>query len=169
MSKNFIRLLLSGVVVSLGLSPLSVQAKQQISDAQVAAMVEALRQAAPQTGSQNDGFYSQWQVKPETLKGWAKTCLKKEITPTQFENSPETARQVVSCIMRRELNQQLSAGNNNEIGAVNGVACWWMTGNYTGCNSGFTATYVQKVVKLYQQERAKPAVSPSTAPTQSPR
>lgn len=136
-----------------------VQAQQQVSDAQVAAMVEALRQAAPQTGSQNDGLYSQWQVKAETLKGWARTCLKKEITPTQFENSPETARQIVSCIARRELNQQLRARNNNETTAVNSVACWWMTGQYTGCNSGFTATYVQKVVKLYQQERAKPATN----------
>ncbi|BAY22386.1 hypothetical protein NIES2100_21490 [Calothrix sp. NIES-2100] len=161
MRKNFIGLLLGGVVVSLGLSPLLVQAQQPISDAQVGAMVEALRLAAPQTGSQNDGLYSQWQVKPETLKGWSKYCLKKELTPTQFENSPTTAREVVSCITRRELNQQFRASNNNETAAVNGVACWWMTGNYTGCNSGFTATYVQKVVKLYQQERAKPTESPS--------
>ncbi|MBD2193983.1 MULTISPECIES: hypothetical protein [Calothrix] len=159
MKNNFIRFILSGVVVSVGLSPMLVQAQQQATNTQVAAMVEALRQAAPQTGSQNDGLYSQWQVKPETLKGWARTCLKKEITPTQFENSPETARQIVSCIARRELNQQLRARNNNEIGAVNGVACWWMTGQYTGCNSGFTATYVQKVVKLYQQERGKPATN----------
>ncbi|OUL33324.1 hypothetical protein BV372_16665 [Nostoc sp. T09] len=159
MRKNFIGLLLGGVVVSLGLSPLLVQAQQQISDAQVAAMVEALRQAAPQTGSQNDGFYSQWQVKPETLKGWSKYCLKKELTPTQFENSPVTARYVVSCITRRELNQQFLATKNNETAAVRGVACWWMTGSYKGCDSGFTATYVQKVLNLYQQQRSKPAAS----------
>ncbi|MDZ8050209.1 MAG: hypothetical protein RMX68_023785 [Aulosira sp. ZfuVER01] len=162
MRKNFIALLFGGMFVSVGLSPLLAQAQQQISDPQVAAMVEALRQAAPQTGSQNDGLYSQWQIKPETLKGWSKTCLKKELTPTQFENSPTTARQVVSCITRWELNQQFRASNNNETVAVRGVACWWMTGNYQGCDSGFTATYVQKVVKLYQQQRSKPATSSSS-------
>jgi len=39
---------------------------------------------------------------------------------------------------------------------VRGVACWWMTGNYTGCNNGFTAGYVQKVVDFYKQH-SKPS------------
>ncbi|BCL37135.1 hypothetical protein [Nostoc sp. MS1] len=162
--KEYLRLLLvSGVVISYGLLPLSAQA-QQAADAQIAALVEALRQAAPQTGKANDGLYSAWQVKPETLKGWSRTCLKREVTPTQFENSPALAREVVSCITRRELNQQLRATRNNETAAVQGVACWWMTGAYTGCNQGFTATYVQKVVGFYQQR------SQSTAnPTQRSR
>lgn len=156
MRKNPILFLLGGVIVSFSLSPLLAQAQQQVSDAQVAAIVEALRRAAPQTGSSNDGLYSDWQVKPETLKGWSKSCLKRELTPTQFENSPAIARQVVSCITRRELNQQFRATSNVETAAVRGVACWWMTGSYTGCNSGFTANYVQKVVGFYQQQRSKP-------------
>ncbi|MEH2057753.1 MAG: hypothetical protein V7K97_16645 [Nostoc sp.] len=160
MRKNPIALLLSGVIVSFGLSSKLAQAQQQVSNAQVAAMVEALRRAAPQTGIANDGLYSQWQVKPETLKGWSKHCLKREITPTQFENSPETARQVVSCITRRELNKQFIATNNDETASVRGVACWWMTGSYTGCNSGFTAAYLQKVVGFYNQQRSKPATTP---------
>ncbi|MBD0264504.1 MAG: hypothetical protein ICV78_17775 [Tolypothrix sp. Co-bin9] len=154
------RSLLTGVIVSLGLLSLPAQAQQAVSDAQITAMVEALRQAAPKTGSANDGLYSEWQVKPETLKGWARTCLKKELTPAEFENSPTTARQIVSCITRRELNNQFAATKNNETAAVRGVACWWMTGNYTGCNSGFTADYVKKVVSFYQQ-RSKPAASGS--------
>lgn len=153
MIKNPIGLLLNGVIVSLGLLPLLAQAQQPVSDTQVAAMVEALRRAAPQTKNANDGLYSEWQVKPETLKGWSKTCLKRELTPTQFENSPAIARQVVSCIMRRELSNQLDATNNNEIASVRGAACWWMTGNYTGCEKGFTADYVQKVVRFYQKQR----------------
>lgn len=155
------RSLLTGVIVSLGLLSLPAQAQQAVSDAQITAMVEALRQAAPKTGSANDGLYSEWQVKPETLKGWSRTCLKKELTPAEFENSPATARQIVSCITRRELNKQFAATKNNETAAVRGVACWWMTGNYTGCNSGFTAAYVQKVVGFYQQQRSKPAASVS--------
>jgi hypothetical protein len=154
------RLLLGGAIVSFGLSSLLVaQAQQPVSDTQVAAMVEALRKAAPQGASSNSGYYSEWKVKPETLKGWSKTCLKQELTPAQFENSPATARKVVSCITRRELDKQFRATSNNENAAVGGVACWWMTGNYTGCNSGFTGNYVKKIINFYQQERSKPTSS----------
>lgn len=166
------RLLLGGVILSLGLSSVVfgastfAQAQQSsASEAQVNRMVEALRLAAPKTGTANDGYYSEWQVKPETLKGWSKTCLKKEVTPTEFENNSGLARQVVSCIARRELNNQLTATGSNETAAVRGVACWWMTGNYTGCNSGFTADYVKKVAGYYQQQR-KPASS-TTKPATS--
>jgi hypothetical protein len=153
------RLLLAGAIVSFGLSSqLVAQAQQPVSDTQVAAMVEALRKAAP-PASANSGYYSEWKVKPETLKGWSKTCLKRELTPAQFENSPATARKVVSCITRRELDKQFRATSNNENAAVRGVACWWMTGNYTGCNSGFTADYVKKIISFYQQERSKPTPS----------
>ncbi|MBW4452058.1 MAG: hypothetical protein KME55_04905 [Nostoc indistinguendum CM1-VF10] len=161
MRKKTIGLLLNGVIVSLGLLPLLAQAQQPISDTQVAAMVEALRQAAPQTKNPNDGYYSEWQVKPETLKGWSRTCLKRELTPTQFENNSAIARQVVSCITRRELTNQFRATNNNEIASVRGAACWWMTGSYTGCDKGFTADYVQKVVRFYQQQLSKPTATQS--------
>ncbi|MEB3216455.1 MAG: hypothetical protein VKN72_09510 [Nostocales cyanobacterium 94392] len=145
------KFILSGVIVTLGLLPLSVQAQPRSLDNQVARMVEALRLAAPNTGSANDGLYSEWQVKPETLKGWSKFCLKKEVSPTEFENNPQLARQVVSCIVQRELKGQLQASNNNETQAVLGTACWWMTGQYKGCNSGFTADYVKKVLGYYQK------------------
>jgi len=153
---------LIGAMVVFGFSSSLAQAQQPVSTNQVAAMVEALRQAAPQTGKQNDGLYSEWQVRPGTVKAWSKSCLKKELTPTQFEQSPATARQIISCITSRELNQQYQATKNNEIAAVSSVACWWMTGKYTGCNSGFTAAYVQKVVSLYQQQRSKPSPTQST-------
>jgi hypothetical protein len=169
MRKNPILLLLCGVVVNFGLLSFLAQAQQVVSNAQVAAMVEALRQAAPQTGTQNDGLYSEWQVKPETLKAWSKSCLKRELTPRQFEDSPETARLIISCITSRELSNQFRATSNNENKAVHGVACWWMTGNYTGCNQGFTAAYVKKVVGFYQQQRAIPAATPSASPTESSR
>ena len=149
------RLLGLGVIVSFGLSSLLVAgAQQQVSDAQVSAMVEALRRAAPPSDSPNDRLYSEWKVQPETLKGWSKYCLKQELTPTQFENTA-TARKVVTCITRRELDKQLHATKNNETAAVGSVACWWMTGEYTGCNSGNTSDYVQKVVNFYQQQRSK--------------
>jgi hypothetical protein len=158
------QLLLTGVIISVGLSPLLAEMKPPVSYSQVAAMVEALRLAAPQIKKPNSGYYSAWQVKPETLKVWSKNCLKKELTPTQFETDPKTARQIISCIINRELTKQLKATNNNETAAVRGAACWWMTGLYTGCDKGFTGDYVRKVVRFYQQEKAKPKSvnSPST-------
>ncbi|MGF1673872.1 MAG: hypothetical protein ACFCUV_09330, partial [Rivularia sp. (in: cyanobacteria)] len=88
---------------------------------------------------------------PATLKSWSKFCLKKEVSPTEFENNPQLARQIISCITQRELKGQLEATNNNETQAVLGTACWWMTGKYKGCDRGFSADYVKKVLGYYQK------------------
>ena len=69
------------------------------------------------------------------------------------------ARNVVTCITRRELQKQYPVSGNNESVAVRRVACWWMTGDYTGCNSGPTATYVQRVVRFYRQVGSKRPVA----------
>jgi hypothetical protein len=147
------KFLISGVIFTLGLLPMTAQAQQQSFNTQVAATVEALRLAAPKTGEANDGYYSEWQVKPETLKSWSKFCLKKEVSPAEFEKNTQLARQVVSCVVQRELKAQLEATNNNQTEAVRRTACWWMTGEYKGCNSGFTADYVKKVLNYYQKPK----------------
>ncbi|HEY9852626.1 MAG TPA: hypothetical protein V6D28_24355 [Leptolyngbyaceae cyanobacterium] len=123
-----------------------------VSDRQVTAMVEALRLAAPRTATPNDGLYSQWQVKPEIIPSWSKQCIGQELTPAQFETDSQAAQTVISCIMRRELNRQYSATNQNEMATVRQTACWWMTGNATACNGGATSAYVQRVLNLYQQQ-----------------
>ncbi len=145
-------IVLSGTIISFGLSSLLLAQAQQpkVSNTQVAAMVEALRQSAPKSGA-NSRYYSDWQVKPETIKLWTKFCLKKELTPKEFTSNPATAREVVSCIIRRELDKQFRAIPNNETAAINSVSCWWMTGKYTGCNSGFTADFVKQVADNYQK------------------
>lgn len=148
------RLVLSGLLVSLGLWTLPAQA-QQVRNAQLTAMVEALRQAAPKTGTKNDGLYSEWQITPGIIPSWSKQCIGRELTPTQLENNPAAARDIVSCIMRRELQKQYAASNNNETVAVSRAACWWMTGDATSCSRGQTATYVQNVLRFYQQARSK--------------
>ncbi|AFZ31820.1 hypothetical protein Glo7428_3336 [Gloeocapsa sp. PCC 7428] len=153
------RLLLGGMIVSLGLWTLPVQA-QQVTDTQVGALVEALRLAAPKTGKTNDGLYSEWQITPGIIPSWSKQCIGRELTPQEVEASPAKAREIVSCIARRELQKQYVAGNRNETTAVRRTACWWMTGNATGCKSGATATYVQRVVDFYQQQSAKKPVEP---------
>lgn len=144
-------LLLTGLVVSLGLWPLPGAA--QVKDNQVNAFVEALRIAAPPQRP-NDGMYSPWQVLPGILGDWSKRCTGTALTPAQFDANTEAARSTVSCIARRELNNQMKARGNNETAAVRGAACWWMTGKYDGCSSGATATYVQNVLKAYQQQSA---------------
>lgn len=160
MNNKAIALIFTIITINLGFLPTIAQAQQQnkktVSNAQIAAMVEALRLAAPKSKKPNPGYHTEWQIKPETLKGWSKNCLKKELPVSQFENDPTLTRQVVSCIISRELNNQFVANNNNENAAVRGAACWWMTGNYTGCNKGFTGNYVQQVVRFYQREIAKP-------------
>lgn len=150
------RVLVGTLLLSLTLSSgLVAQAQpRSVSTQQVAAMVEALRRAAPKTGNSNDGLYSDWQVKPETARGWANHCLGREITPSQFANSPTMAKQVVTCVVQDEFGKALRATPNNEMRAVQSTACWWMTGEYNGCNSGFTANYVHQVTRYYQQLRS---------------
>ena len=163
------RLLLGGLIASLGLWTLPTQA-QQVTNTQVGALVEALRQAAPKTGKENDGLYSEWQLTPGIIPSWSRQCVGRELTPTQLETSPVTARSMVTCIMRRELQKQYRDSNNETV-AVSRAACWWMTGNATKCNSGSTAAYTQKILGIYQQERLKPMVQPAVKlhqPSSSP-
>jgi hypothetical protein len=141
-------LLLSGLLVSVGLWAMPGTA--QVKDNQLNAFVDALRVAAPPQ-SPKDGMYSPWQVLPGIIPDWTKRCIGKSMTPAQFEADEAAARQTVSCIARRELNNQMKATGNNETAAVRGAACWWMTGKYTGCTNGFQATYVQNVAKAYQE------------------
>lgn len=146
-------LLLSSLIASLGLGTLPATA-QQVSNLQVTALVEALRQAAPPQ-TPNDGMYSPWQVLPNNIPRWSKICTKQAITPQQFDADEGKARSIVTCIVRDLLRDEYKASGNNELAAIRRSACWWMTGQSTGCQSGATATYVQKVVGFYQQQRTK--------------
>jgi hypothetical protein len=141
-------LLISGIFVSLGWGAIPSQA--QAKNPQVNALVEALRQAAP-PNRPNDGMYSDWQVLPGIIPDWSKRCTGKEMTPAQFEKDPTTARKIVSCIVKRELQNQWNETKNEEQ-AVRQTACWWMTGKPKECQSGTTATYVQTVLSFYQKQ-----------------
>ncbi|HEY9612121.1 hypothetical protein, partial [Allocoleopsis sp.] len=156
------RLLLSTLIMSAGLWTLPVNA--QVSDAQVGALVEALRQAAPQTGTVDDGLYSEWQIKPENIPRWSKQCIGRELTTTQFESSPVTARAILVCVMRDVLREQYSASGNNEFVAVQRAASWWMSGDPNQYNNAPTNSYVQTVLSSYQQQRSNPQAQQSTTP-----
>jgi hypothetical protein len=142
-------LLLSGIIIGAGLWAMPGTA--QVNDRQLNAFVEALRISAP-PNRPNDGMYSPWQVLPGIVGSWTKQCVGKEMTAAQFEADAAAARQTVTCIARRELNKNFSASGNNDTAAVRRAACWWMTGKEDGCGNGATATYVQNVLKAYQQQ-----------------
>ncbi|WP_445171268.1 hypothetical protein [Microcoleus sp.] len=146
-------LLFGSLIISLGLQALPAAA-QSVTDAQVSALVEALRQAAPPQTA-NDGMYSQWQVLPNNISRWAKFCTKQDLTPQQFEADATKAKLIVTCIVGDLLRDEYKASSNNELTAVRRVACWWMTGDSAACKSGATATYADKVISVYQQQRPK--------------
>lgn len=129
--------------------------QSKVSDTQVGLLVEALRQAAPQTDTTNNGLYSVWQVKPENIASWSQKCLGKELTPSQFNASPVTARSILVCVMRDVMSEQYTASNNNEFVAVERAASWWMTGDAGQYNSSATGPYAQKVLDFYKQSRLK--------------
>lgn len=139
-------------IASLGLWVLPANA-QSVSQAQVSALVEALRKAAPETGQANDGLYSDWQVKGENIPRWSRFCTGREITPAQFEANPEQARAIMNCIVEDLLKEEYAASGNNERTAVLRSAAWWMTGDSTRYNNSAIANYTQQVLTFYQQER----------------
>lgn len=145
-------LLFGSLIISLGLQTLPATAA--VTDAQVSALVEALRQSAPPQTA-NDGMYSQWQVLPGNISRWAKFCTKQDLTPQQFEADATKAKTIVTCIVGDLLRDEYKASANNETAAVRRAACWWMTGESAACKSGATATFANKVVSVYQQQRAK--------------
>lgn len=149
--------LIAGLVLCLGVTALPAQA--QITDADISAFVEALRQAAPQTGRIDDGLYSDWQIKPGNIPRWSKQCTGKELTPTQFEQNPTIARQVLACIMGDILKEQYQAAGNNETLAVRRAASWWMTGDPNQYNSSATAPYTSRVLSYYQNSPTTPTTS----------
>lgn len=156
------KLIVSSVVLVAGTLP----AQAQVSERQVSALVEALRQAAPQTERTDDGLYSDWQIMPGNIPRWSRSCIGRELSPTEFEASPQIARSVVACVMRDVLNDEYSASGNNEMLAVRRSAAWWMRGDPSQYNSSEITGYVQRVVTAYESQRGTATATP--APQSSP-
>jgi hypothetical protein len=155
------------LIVSLSaiLAAGTLPAQAQVSDRQVAALVEALRQAAPQTGQVDDGLYSDWQVMPGNIPRWSQSCIGRELSPSEFEASPDAARSVVSCVMRDVLQEEYEASGNDEMLAVRRSAAWWMRGDPSQYNSSEIADYVQTVVDFYEEQQgtATTAAAPQSS------
>jgi hypothetical protein len=134
------------LLLSAGLAVLP--AFGQVTDAQARALAGALKLAAPRTN--RPGLYSDWKVKPAIIPDWSRRCLGKELTPDQFGANAAEARQVVECVMARELTKQLEAAHDESL-AVRRSASWWMTGDPGQYDQGPTAAYTQKVLFYYRE------------------
>ncbi len=148
-------------LVLVGLASIA-SAQAPISQDQIRALAEALRLAAPQTGLEDDGLYSEWKIKPDNIARWSKRCIGDELTPLLFESNPGLAGQIVECVMGGVLRDQYQAGSDDESVAVRRAASWWMTGDPEQYGSGGTAIYTEKVLNFYraQLRAAQPASTP---------
>ncbi|MGB3614066.1 MAG: hypothetical protein WBA10_09750 [Elainellaceae cyanobacterium] len=167
MRGSIVKLIISvGVLLTVGTLP----AQAQVSESQVAALVEALRRAAPQTGHADDGLYSAWQVMPGNIPRWSSSCIGRDLSPTEFEADPDAARSVVTCVMGDVMRDEYSASSNDEMLAVRRSAAWWMRGDPSQYNSPEIADYVQTVVSAYEDQQtatAPPSSVPAAQPPQS--
>ncbi|MDQ2694297.1 MAG: hypothetical protein M3Z21_02755 [Pseudomonadota bacterium] len=125
-------------------------ASSGIAEPQVAALVEALRLAAPRNSGAGDGLYSDWQIKPANIARWSQRCIGVELTVTEFESNPDTAREVLACVMGDVLRQQYQASGGDEAAAVERAAAWWLTGDPEQYRNDRVATYTRKVLGFYQ-------------------
>lgn len=153
------------IVLTVGIGSGMLPAQAQ-SDQQVRSLVEALRQAAPQTGNPNDGLYSDWQIQAPNIPRWSQACIGRTLTPQEFEADLDTARNVLVCVMRDVLQEEYRNSGNDEAIAVRRAAAWWMTGDPSRYNSAETAAYTQKVLRFYQQQPGTPTttVQPDSTP-----
>jgi hypothetical protein len=149
MMKLFIRELCRVLIAAIVLLATPVQA--QVSEQQVNALVEALRLAAPQTGIEDDGLYSDWQIKPDNIVRWSKRCTGAALTPEEFEANPVESREILKCVMSGVLQKQYEASNNDESLAVLRTAAWWMTGDADQYDSDNARSYTNKVLKFYRE------------------
>jgi hypothetical protein len=143
-------LILGGLLTSSLLFALPVTA--QITDAKVDSLVEALRLAAPDTGIENDGLYSDWQIKPDNIPRWSRLCIQQELTPEEFAANEAQAREVLACVMSDVFQEEYEASGNNESLAVRRAAAWWMAGDPEQYNSERISGYTEEVLQYYQQQ-----------------
>lgn len=127
-------------------------ARAQIGDGQVAAFVEALRLAAPDTGNPNDGLYSDWKIKWENILRWSKRCTGTEMEPAEFDANPGKAREILACVMGKILREQYEISKDESV-AVRRAASWWMTGDPDRYNTPPTSSYTSKVLDFYRKAR----------------
>lgn len=148
------RLVLGVLMTSLLLWTLPVQG--QVSDAQIVALVEALRLVAADA-PRAEGLYSPWRIKPSNIPRWSRLCIGEELTPQEFEEDFSRARNILVCVMEDVFRKEYPVSGNNESVAVRRAAAWWMTGDPSQYNKGDIGKYTERVLGIYQELRINPS------------
>jgi hypothetical protein len=133
-------------VFTLNLWALPLRAQ---TEDQVTALVEALRRNAPDTGNPNDGLYSAWKVKADTLASWSKFC-KQPTTPEEFAANEALAQSIIHCVVADLLKEEYAKSGGNIQQAVLQSASWWMAGDSVQYTQDSTINdYAQRVLAAY--------------------
>jgi len=120
----------------------------------VAALVEALRQAAPNTDDPT--LYTDWKMQEGAISRWTRRCVGVQVPPAELAENPVMTRETVTCVMGPVLVQQTSlAGGDEELG-VRRAAAWWMTGDPEQYQSVAIASYLDRVLRHYRTLRTAP-------------
>ncbi|SPF41701.1 conserved exported hypothetical protein [Syntrophobacter sp. SbD1] len=150
---EFIRVLSIAMMFAVS-SFWTAPAQARVSDTQVAALVEALRLSAPNTGNPNDGLYSDWKIKWENIIRWSERCTGKEMEPAEFEANTQKAREILACIMGKILREQYELSKDESV-AVRRAASWWMIGDPDQYDTPQTSPYTRKVLDFYRSMRVR--------------
>jgi hypothetical protein len=158
-----LRLSLGLISLGIGIGVAAAPVQARVTESQVNALVEALRQAAA-ADSPGDDLYGEWQVSAAIIPQWSKACIGRTLTPTQFQDSPATARQILTCVMGDVLREETQRSQGNLTIGVRRAASWWLTGDASQYAAGNVATYTQRVLKFYQSGQASVAATAATPP-----
>jgi hypothetical protein len=122
--------------------------------AALAALVEALRQAAPPTDDPT--LYTDWKMQAGAIASWTRRCVGVAVPPAELAENPVMARETVTCVMGPVLAEQTRlAGGDEGLGARR-AAAWWMTGDPAGYQAAGIASYLDRVLSQYWTLRTAP-------------
>jgi hypothetical protein len=120
----------------------------------IAALVEALRQAAPQTNDPT--LYTDWKMQAGAIASWTRRCVGVTVPPAELAENPVMARQTVTCVMGPVLAEQTRLAGGDEGLGVRRAAAWWMTGDPARYQAADIAAYLGRVLSHYWTLRNAP-------------
>ncbi|MDJ1170938.1 hypothetical protein PMG71_16030 [Roseofilum sp. BLCC_M154] len=122
---------------------------------QIIALVEALRESAPQ-GQTAEPLYGPWKIRPNNITRWSKWCLGESVDPEAFAANLSQTRAVLVCIVGEVLAEEYDRTAENEDLAIRRTAAWWVSGDANLYDQGDIAVYTNKVLESYQGFRNNP-------------
>lgn len=141
------RLSAYGALILWGLSMAHAPLVRAADTDGVAALVEALRQAAPKTD--DPSLYTDWKMRAGAIARWTRRCVGVEVPPDQLAVDPVMARATVRCVMGPVWLEQGRLAGGDENLAVRRAAAWWMTGDPERHQAPEWAAYLERMANLY--------------------